>query len=161
MAKTGTLKDNATGEVIYPITLASNVYDANGNGIPSVYATKTELSNYASQPVLLWQNGNPNAQFTPQSITISSMSGYSIIRIGFKHWHESPTAVQYQDFKYEVGAYGTINAVQKYQLKSRGFSINSATKITFEAGIESNNNTTHGMAEINGQMVPVVIYGIK
>lgn len=39
MAKTGTLKDNATREVIYPTTLASNVYDANGNPITSSLPT--------------------------------------------------------------------------------------------------------------------------
>lgn len=156
MAKSGTLK-NENGEIIYPITLASNVYDANGNGISSLYATKDEVS----QPVLLWQNGSPNAQFSPQEITTSSMSGYSIIRFGFKHWYESPTAIQYQDFKYVVGAYGTINSVQHYQLKSRGFTINSNTKIWFEAGRESNNNSSHGISDNNGQIVPIYVYGIK
>jgi hypothetical protein len=316
MAKTGTLKDNATGEVVYPITLASNVYDANGNGITSrlpkiettqfvdseyektlnllnikylnvgktnhvdeslsnnsitgtatgtyayrvyymnnlevgktytisfdgiaknssdsprvfigndgnnadnnVYgvnwigttlnrfsktftATNNTLSiclyvsgssytsgNYITisnimlndgntalpyklyngaiahkvdiTPVLLWQNGSPNAQFSPQEITTSNMSDYSIIRFGFKHWHESPTAVQYQDFKYEVNAYGTINSVQHHQLKSRGFVINSATKIWFEAGRESNNNSSNVTSDNNGQIVPIYVYGIK
>ena len=33
MAKSGNLKDNETGEIIYPNTLANNVYDANGNAI--------------------------------------------------------------------------------------------------------------------------------
>lgn len=119
-------------------------------------ATKEEIT-----PVLLWQNGSPNAEFLPQEITTSSMSGYSIIRFGFKHWRESPTAIQYQDFKYVVGAYGTINSVQHYQLKSRGFTINSNTKIWFEAGRESNNGPNHETRDENGQMVPVVIYGIK
>jgi hypothetical protein len=42
MAKTGTLKDNETGEVIYPTTLANEVYDSNGNAITSRLPTIDE-----------------------------------------------------------------------------------------------------------------------
>lgn len=40
MAKTGTLKDNATGEVIYPTTLVSEIYDSNGNTMVSIFPDK-------------------------------------------------------------------------------------------------------------------------
>ena len=40
MAKTGTLKDNETGEVIYPTTLVSEIYDSNGNTMVSIFPDK-------------------------------------------------------------------------------------------------------------------------
>lgn len=63
MAKTGTLKDNATGEIIYPTTLASNVYDANGNNLMSAlgdkYLAKTDIKQINSIPINQYyrQNG--------------------------------------------------------------------------------------------------------
>ena len=51
MAKTGTLKDNETGEVIYPITLASNVYDNNGNNLMSSLEDKFNVKQINSIPI--------------------------------------------------------------------------------------------------------------
>jgi hypothetical protein len=88
MAKSGNLK-NENGEIVYPITLASNVYDANGNGIPSVYATKTDLSTVENKiPTIKQINSIPINQYYRQN-------GYlTVSRYG------KLVVVQFRDYKF-------------------------------------------------------------
>lgn len=163
MAKSGTLKDNATGEVIYPTTLASNVYDANGNSIPSVYATKTELSNYASQPVLLWQNGSPNSAFSGGTITLAdSIWNYKTIRIAYKPmWCTYEQPIEYKDFESKndyMNIYGLNVDNNENMITSRNVEFSNNTSVKFHASYEYS-GSTRGVN--NNRCIPIAIYGIK
>ena len=159
MAKSGTLKDNVTGEVIYPITLASNVYDANGNAITSVYATRDEVS----KPVLLWQNGNPNAAFSGGTITLAdSIWNYKTIRIAYKPmWCTYEQPIEYKDFESKndyMNIYGLNVDTNENMITSRNIEIPNNTSVKFHASYEYS-GSSRGVN--NNRCIPIAIYGIK
>ena len=156
MAKSGTLKDPKTGEIVYPITLASNVYDENGNAIPTIYATKTELSDYAKEWRILWQNANTFSSFAGQTITTQDMSPYSVIAIEYRAYAQN-----------SAGKYAFFNSANLAMPLSECYSNSSETQITYRGNNKTSNTTItigtcyHNKATANERLVPITIWGIR
>lgn len=176
MAKTITLKDPVTREPQYPVTTASNVYDENGNVLPSVYATKAELSDYAIKDsvegVLLWKNGSPTASFAEQTITVSQdMSNFKYIKINYRGYSTDYNATQSVLFK--VGTNVELTTTSTWHLASDNYAFRvcgrytstplSGTAITFNecVKLQYSNSTTPTITMDNNRCVPIEIYGIK
>lgn len=171
MAKTITLKDPVTREPQYPITLASNVYDGNGNAIPTIYATKTELSNYANKEsvdgVLLWQNGSPNSSFAYQTITTADTSQYRFIDIYYKplYYNEPQTVLVHRyvvssRIEIDMHLFASFANDGEHYTSTRQISRQSATSIMIGDAYKANGNTTKGSVD-NTRCIPIAIYGIK
>lgn len=155
MAKSGTLKDPKTGEIVYPITLASNVYDANGNGIPSVFATKEEITH-----VLLWQNGNPTGSMDYTEITGLPISQYDEFDLYYKASSGANIGMQKMTIRkgtnsdqyFIVSTVSVSNGSMSY--RSRVCAIKLTGSLIFETAY-------NGTSVKNDYIIPVLFYGRK
>ena len=107
------------------------------------------------EPVLLWENPNPNDGFTNQTIDVKNISKFKFIVIGFKTDNGTEKPSQFIKVAYKLGG------VFQYMA-----AINGTTNIyTREGRFESNGNQVYfyngyyNTGESQYSCIPVVIYG--
>lgn len=107
------------------------------------------------EPVLLWENGSPNADFANTTLNID-LSKFSKIRVGFKITKTPTNAVQYMDSD-------LINETQSDIYLSLSTQSNTYTRQLY---VQKSNNTiaigagSVGEAVGNNACIPVAIYGL-
>ena len=111
-------------------------------------------------PVLLWKNGNPNAEFTEQTITLSeSLNNYEYINILYKQVgsvDSEPVIYKIKNLKkYGTNYSSTLSwcgGTTTQSTNTRAMTIPTNTSIKFGAGYRNN-------SILNTIIVPYAIYG--
>lgn len=116
-----------------------------------------------TEPVLLWTNTNPNAEFAPQTIALD-MSGYGGALIETGSLQASVNVDKSINYVRKQSGYQAIGSVRAGQDTTSGYSsghsygsrdvIVSDTGMQFMNGYISNN-------KVNGAMIPTRIWGVK
>lgn len=108
--------------------------------------------------VLLWQNGNEDASFSEQTISVPDMSAYKYLMFGFKINSSATSITQYFKIKCKnsSGGYAWFSFIDDTSTDTykRTIKINSMTSITFNEGYRNSSATSNSC-------IPTTIYGIK
>ena len=108
--------------------------------------------------VLLWKNGNFDAAFGESTISVSDMSGYNYLMLGFKIISGGNATTQFFKISLEnsSGRYAWFSFIDDTSADTykRTIKINSMTSITFNQGYRNTTATSNAC-------IPVAIYGIK
>ena len=104
---------------------------------------------------LLWQNPNPTASFSPQTVTVD-LSGYTLVMVVIRQSDTSGYEVS-AIIPNAVWASGRALTVTNYR-QVRSFQIVS-TGVSFEEGQEG--SPSGNVSVNNARAIPIYIYGIK
>jgi len=108
------------------------------------------------EPVLLWENPNPNVAFAAQNITVQDMSSFKYLVFMYKNEYTSAYALEILKIKAQIGVYLSFEYINQDTVNqlicNRILNITSTTSISITDAYR--NQTVD-----NNKLIPVAIYG--
>ena len=140
------MKDNASGEYFYPMTVPSQVLMPDGRRLDACLADMGGME-------LLWTNASPTSEFAPQTVSLN-LSAYKFVVIIFKR---STTSSKYISYIAPIGYVHIANFIEG-KPESRNYTT-STNGIAFAEAYIWDSSTA--MSLNNGTLLPYKIFGIK